>query len=745
MLKINISTRNYTFVQIENILKANPNEDIVLEVNNSKELNQEIIRKLFYLNGSNKLFIRIVGAYDDERVNNYPSYRNFHTEDNIYSLNETRSILSEIEKIEKGINPNWDDMQKLMYFIGYLKNKIIYHPFHEKQPSRDIRSLRGLISRKTVCAGYALILKELCDRNGIECQYVEGCCKQEDHNKGYLTHAWNIVKIEGRYVPLDLTWNAGANSSGRLLDIGDLFNVNEFAKTHIPGRKEKIQDYKNELKSIDGVFVRTLNNLINKDSRYDIQSFRGTRKNGSKYRATLVGETVVGNEFLFKYIYQDEFPNGSLGKPVIIYSKTNVMYIISSIRRIEKAKIQLQQARANGNLEEIRKLEKIVDAEKTKHLYDANEMCDELLFSVANINQAIQRRDYYVGKVICKPKKVDVLETTGVLVDTQFGHELSDKYKQKTCRRSDGSTFVIETFGTMRFNGTSPIYRYRIVEPVLENGKTVMMVNTVFSEEELLSDNRQGLYDDFLARDRLDRKVREANGYLGYYSKEGIRTYDPRFNEFFTKSLFRRYTMSLAYFKDYYKEITFDEMKRLVATYEDVFVNGTTIYRNRITKRQVEDEDLLLHIRFSYLWLSAAGLDFREGENIPGYNDAFKPEAENVFKYISQLLINSMNINGNIDPVSILERIRESRRYNNGDNIVVRLFSSPEAVEIINKLYRLQNPSAMEEKQDIGYFSKGRMSNAEIMLNRRKNLEAKKIILEVLKNASGQVEVVQKK
>lgn len=74
---------------------------------------------------------------------------------------------------------------------------------------------------------------------------------------------------------------------------------------------------------------------------------------------------------------------------------------------------------------------------------------------------------------------------------------------------------------------------YHIFEVTRENGKKVVKRNVVYSEQDLLKDNRKGMANDFLSRDRLDRKVGEAGGYIGYYDKDGIRTYNPNLVQYF--------------------------------------------------------------------------------------------------------------------------------------------------------------------------------------------------------------------
>ena len=78
--------------------------------------------------------------------------------------------------------------------------------------------------------------------------------------------------------------------------------------------------------------------------------------------------------------------------------------------------------------------------------------------------------------------------------------------------------------------------RYDIFEMVKENGKEILKRNTVFTERNFFKDNRQSMIDDYLSRERLDRKVGEAGGYIGYYDANGIRTYNPDLVKFFETS-----------------------------------------------------------------------------------------------------------------------------------------------------------------------------------------------------------------
>jgi hypothetical protein len=66
----------------------------------------------------------------------------------------------------------------------------------------DLRSIYGVfVNKKAVCAGYAKALQYLLNACGIECTYVTSS-----------THAWNLIKLEGDYYHMDVTWGDGSDT-----------------------------------------------------------------------------------------------------------------------------------------------------------------------------------------------------------------------------------------------------------------------------------------------------------------------------------------------------------------------------------------------------------------------------------------------------------------------------------------------------------------------------------------------------
>ncbi|MBO4556419.1 MAG: hypothetical protein J5706_06625 [Elusimicrobiales bacterium] len=83
--------------------------------------------------------------------------------------------------------------------VNYDDSKSCQHYAHE--------ATGPLLKGRAVCEGYALAFKLLCDAAGISNIVVFG----DVHGNGILNdggHAWNIVKINGRFYHIDVTWDS---------------------------------------------------------------------------------------------------------------------------------------------------------------------------------------------------------------------------------------------------------------------------------------------------------------------------------------------------------------------------------------------------------------------------------------------------------------------------------------------------------------------------------------------------------
>lgn len=109
--------------------------------------------------------------------------------------NKVKEIIGQV------IKPGMSEYEKEVALYSYVIEHIAYdYEGFEDLIHRDSYLYAGLIKNKTWCVGYASIMKLLLNTVGIECHVIEGGMLNADAG-----HAWNIVKINGKYYHLDAT------------------------------------------------------------------------------------------------------------------------------------------------------------------------------------------------------------------------------------------------------------------------------------------------------------------------------------------------------------------------------------------------------------------------------------------------------------------------------------------------------------------------------------------------------------
>ncbi|MBT1686816.1 transglutaminase domain-containing protein [Dawidia soli] len=81
-----------------------------------------------------------------------------------------------------------------------------------RQFSRRVFQVLGRHHR-TVCTGYAYLLRELARHAGIRCVIVDGYGRTVQANirgEGDVNHSWNAVQLDGQWYLCDATWSSGA-------------------------------------------------------------------------------------------------------------------------------------------------------------------------------------------------------------------------------------------------------------------------------------------------------------------------------------------------------------------------------------------------------------------------------------------------------------------------------------------------------------------------------------------------------
>lgn len=121
-----------------------------------------------------------------------------------------QAIVSEAAKQES-------DYDKELFIHDTLVKRVDY----DTDADRNQSAYSALIDGRSVCAGYSRAFQYLLQQLGIPCYYCTGYSGAD--------HAWNIVKLDDKYVNVDVTWDDTTPSTYDYFNKTDI----DFAGTHV--------------------------------------------------------------------------------------------------------------------------------------------------------------------------------------------------------------------------------------------------------------------------------------------------------------------------------------------------------------------------------------------------------------------------------------------------------------------------------------------------------------------------------
>ncbi len=105
------------------------------------------------------------------------------------------------------LKEDMSDLEKETAIYGWMVQNVNYDYSHQDTiavtPQASFTPYGGLVNHKAVCLGYATTFQLLMDLAEVECITVVGAAflSEEDH-------AWNMVRLNGSWYCVDVTWDA---------------------------------------------------------------------------------------------------------------------------------------------------------------------------------------------------------------------------------------------------------------------------------------------------------------------------------------------------------------------------------------------------------------------------------------------------------------------------------------------------------------------------------------------------------
>lgn len=165
-----------------------------------------------------------------------------------YTGLQMKLIIEKIEDMQSMVDMKLPIAERAKQIYEILSSEIPPMYDYESRPNGHLvsASLRGLTDfnetgkQGLVCAGYASVYKELCERSGIKCDYVRGKAYADPLRNGKPGgHAWNVVYTENGLIPVDVTWHV-TKLNGKENWFG---SSNEFIAQHISDADESHKDF----------------------------------------------------------------------------------------------------------------------------------------------------------------------------------------------------------------------------------------------------------------------------------------------------------------------------------------------------------------------------------------------------------------------------------------------------------------------------------------------------------------------
>ncbi len=137
------------------------------------------------------------------------------------------------------------DSEKVFEIYKWIAENISYD--HELMRNEQLQKqiytseenvVRAVLNRKkALCGGFSFLFKKLCADVGISAEAVHGYTKKYSGritNRKTPDHTWNVVKLNGKWNLLDITWAIGHGTDGKADNFWYLVNPSEFILSHYP-------------------------------------------------------------------------------------------------------------------------------------------------------------------------------------------------------------------------------------------------------------------------------------------------------------------------------------------------------------------------------------------------------------------------------------------------------------------------------------------------------------------------------
>ncbi len=181
----------------------------------------------------------IAYAYKGNDLSNLPQLAHILTDNLSTDVEKFRAIYT---WVSTNIEADYYGFMKNSAKRGkYHKDNLELYKWNKSFSSQVFKKLAK--EKKTICTGYAYLVKSLANYANIKCEIIDGFGRNESSEASKLkfpNHSWNAVQLNNKWYLCDATWSSGAynlNTFTFEFDYNDgyfLADPELFAKNHFP-------------------------------------------------------------------------------------------------------------------------------------------------------------------------------------------------------------------------------------------------------------------------------------------------------------------------------------------------------------------------------------------------------------------------------------------------------------------------------------------------------------------------------
>lgn len=190
-----------------------------------------------------------------------------------------------------GISKMKNEYEIVKAIYDYVTKNVSYDyaTLEDNSPGK-FTAYKALIKKTAVCQGYANLIYRLMRESGIMVRLVAGSSFGE-------SHAWNIVRINGKYYNLDSTWDAGSSPNKYEYF---LISKSQFDRSHVRDAMFRTSAFNSAQPMATAAYVPASAAPVSYSIKYVLNGGINDAKNPAKYfsqTVTLADPARKGYEF----------------------------------------------------------------------------------------------------------------------------------------------------------------------------------------------------------------------------------------------------------------------------------------------------------------------------------------------------------------------------------------------------------------------------------------------------------------